>query len=150
MTLAQYLLERGVTYDLVPHPHTQTARESAAASRLPADRVVKAVAIKLDHGFMLALLPASRRVNFDVLRRIVGTEIDIAGEEQVETLFVDCEPGSVPGLGEPYGLEMIVDDSLDRQPDLYLEGGDHAHLVHLSGASFRALTQQARHGHFTA
>jgi Ala-tRNA(Pro) deacylase len=43
----------------------------------------------------------------------------------------------------------VVDDSLAEQPDLYLEGGDHAHLVHVSGTSFRKLVQDARHGRFT-
>jgi Ala-tRNA(Pro) deacylase len=150
ITLAQYLLDRGVAYDLVPHPHTETARASAATSGVPADNVVKSVVLKAGHGFLLALLPASRHINFDQLSRLLGTEVDIAGEEQIEPLFVDCEPGSVPALGAPYGLDVVVDDSLDRQRELYLEGGDHSHLVHVSGASFRELMQHARHGHFTS
>jgi Ala-tRNA(Pro) deacylase len=75
--------------------------------------------------------------------------VDLAGEEQVETLFPDCEPGSVPALGAAYGLDVVVDDSLARQQDLYLEGGDHAHLVHVSGIDFRKLTEGAQHGRFT-
>jgi Ala-tRNA(Pro) deacylase len=149
ITLAQYLLDRDVAYELVPHPHTETALASAAASGLPADSVVKAVVLKGADGFMLALLPASRHIEFDDLRRVLGTGVDIAGEEQVETLFPDCEPGSVPALGAAYGLGVVVDDSLARQQDLYLEGGDHAHLVHISGTDFRKLMEGAHHGRFT-
>jgi Ala-tRNA(Pro) deacylase len=149
ITLAQHLLDHGVTYELVPHPHTETARASAASSGVPADSVVKAVVLKAEHGFLLALLPASRHIDFSELRSLLGVDVDIAGEEQVEPLFVDCEPGSVPALGAPYGLDVVVDDSLDRHPDLYLEGGDHAHLVHISRASFQELMRHARHGHFT-
>jgi Ala-tRNA(Pro) deacylase len=148
ITLAQYLVDRDVAYELVPHPHTQTALASAAASGVPADSVVKAVVLKGTDGFMLALLPASRHIEFDDLRRVLGTGVDIAGEEQVETLFPDCEPGSVPALGAAYGLHVVVDDSLARQQDLYLEGGDHAHLVHISGTDFRKLTEGAQHGRF--
>jgi len=148
-TLAQHLLDCGVAYELVPHPHTETARASAAVSGLPADSVVKAVVLKGGDGFMLALLPASRHIQFDQLRQLLGREVDIAGEEQIETLFADCEPGSVPAVGAAYGLEVVVDDSLAQQPDLYLEGGDHAHLVRISGASFQGLTKNARHGQFT-
>lgn len=93
ITLAQYLLDRDVTYELEPHPHTETALASASASGLPADSVVKAVVLKGGDGFMLALLPASRHIQFDKLRRLLGDDVDIAGEEQVETLFLDCEPG---------------------------------------------------------
>lgn len=148
-TLAQYLLDRDVAYELVPHPHTETALASAAASGLPADGVVKAVVLKGADGFMLALLPASRRIEFDELRQVLGTGVDIAGEEQIETLFPDCEPGSVPALGAAYGLDVVVDDSLARQQDLYIEGGDHAHLVQISGTSFRKLMEGAQYGRFT-
>jgi Ala-tRNA(Pro) deacylase len=149
ITLAQYLLDRDVAYELVPHPHTETALASAATSGLPADSVVKAVVLKGGDGFMLALLPASSHIQFEELRRLLGNNVDLASEEQVETLFPDCEPGSVPALGAAYGLDVVVDDSLAEQPDLYLEGGDHAHLVHISRTSFQKLMQNARHGRFT-
>jgi Ala-tRNA(Pro) deacylase len=75
--------------------------------------------------------------------------VDIAGEEQIETLFPDCEPGSIPALGAAYGLGVVVDDSLAQQEDLYFEAGDFADLVHISGASFRKLMEGARHGRFS-
>ena len=148
-TTKSTLDEAGVSYELLPHPHTETARASAVASGLPADKVVKAVVLKGSDGFMLALLPASRHVQFDELRRLIGDDVNIAGEEQVEALFVDCELGSVPAIGAAYGLKVVVDDSLAEQPDLYVEGGDHANLIHISGASFQKLTEDARHGRFT-
>jgi Ala-tRNA(Pro) deacylase len=148
ITLANYLLDRDVAYDLVAHAHTETALASATTSGMPAEKVVKAVVLKGQDGFMLALLPASHHIEFDKLRRLLGNDVDIAGEEQVETLFLDCEPGSVPALGAAYGLAVVVDDSLGQQPDLYFEGGDHAHLVHISGTSFQKLMENARHGRF--
>ena len=149
ITVAEYLLGRHVAYELVPHPHADTAIGSASASGLPADSVVKAVVLKGSDGFMLALLPASRHIQFDKLRRLLADNVDIAGEEQVETLFLDCEPGSVPALGAAYGLEVVVDDSLAQEADLYVEGGDHANLVHISGKNFQRLMKNARHGRFT-
>ena len=44
---------------------------------------------------------------------------------------------------------MIIDTSIDRQPDLYFEAGDHATLIHLSEAEFARLNEQARHGSFS-
>jgi Ala-tRNA(Pro) deacylase len=72
-----------------------------------------------------------------------------ANEEQIETLFLDCEAGAVPALGAAYGLKVMVDDSLVNQPEIYLEGGDHSSLVHISGAVFRELLADARHARFT-
>ena len=97
---------------------------------------------------MLAVLPASRHIQFDALQRLLGSEVGMANEEQIETLFIDCEPGSVPALGAAYGLNVIVDDSLAQQPDIYFEGGDHANLVHVTGTSFQKLMTDAQHGMF--
>jgi len=147
-TLAQYLAVRGIAYDVVAHPHTETASASAEASHLPADRLAKAVVLKGEDGFLLAVLPASRHIKFAELRELLGHDVDMANEEQIETLFVDCEPGAVPPLGAAYGLRVIVDDSLTNAPEIYLEAGDHASLVHMSGTSFQELLANARHGWF--
>ena len=44
---------------------------------------------------------------------------------------------------------MIVDDSIQEQPDVYLEGGDHTTLIHISQAQFSRLMSGARHGRFS-
>jgi len=146
--LAQYLAERGVPYDVIEHPHTETASQSAEASRIPPDRIAKAVVLKGGDGFMLAVLPASRHIQFGQLRKQLGHDVDIANEEQIETLFLDCESGAVPALGAAYGLKAIVDESLANQPEIYIEGGDHSSLVHISGTIFRELLSDARYAGF--
>jgi Ala-tRNA(Pro) deacylase len=122
--------------------------QSADANRIPPDRIAKAVVLKGGDGLMLAVLPASRQIQFGELRRQLGQHVDIANEEQIETLFLDCESGAVPALGAAYGLKVIVDDSLAHQSEIYIEGGDHSSLVHLSGPTFRELMSDARHAGF--
>ncbi len=147
-TLARYLAEEGITYDVVQHPHTVTASESARTSHIPIDRLAKAVVVKAEDGYMLAVLPASCHIQFGDLRRQLGTSVAMASEHEVEGLFRDCEPGAVPALGPAYGLKVVVDDSLATEPEIYLEGGDHASLIHLSGTTFAKLLASARHAHF--
>jgi hypothetical protein len=50
---------------------------------------------------------------------------------QVQTLFLDCEP--VRFLRTGYGLDVMMDDRLARQQGLHLERGDHADLVNNAG-----------------
>ena len=148
-TLAQYLAERGVKYEVVEHPHAVTASESAKTSHIPLNRLAKAVVLKGEDGFMLAVLPTSSHIQFGQLRKQLGADVDMASEEQIETLFLDCEPGAVPALGAAYGLKVIVDDRLANEQEIYLEGGDHASLVHISGSTFQELLADARHARFT-
>jgi len=149
IALARYLDERGVKYDVVEHSHTATALESARTSHVSLDRLAKAVVLKGDDGFLVAVLPASGHIQFGQLCKQLGVELDMASEEQIESLFHDCEPGAVPAIGAAYGLRVIVDDSLASEPEIYLEGGDHASLVHVSGSAFRELMAGARHARFT-
>jgi Ala-tRNA(Pro) deacylase len=146
--LARYLAERSVPYEVIEHPHTETALQSAQTSRIPPDRIAKAVVLKGGDGFMLAVLPASCHIQFGELRKALGRDMDFANEEQVETLFFDCELGAIPALGAAYGLKVIVDDSLISQPEIYLEGGDHTSLVHISKAVFQELFADARRAQF--
>ena len=43
-----------------------------------------------------------------------------------------------------------IDESFDGQPDIYLEGGDHRSLVHMSGESFRSIMKDVRRGSIAA
>jgi Ala-tRNA(Pro) deacylase len=52
----------------------------------------------------------------------------------------------VPGLGQAYGLDVLVDDALLTQDDVYFEAGSHADLVHMTGEMFRGLMRSADHG----
>jgi Ala-tRNA(Pro) deacylase len=148
-TLERYLAELGVKYDLVEHPHTATALESARTSHISLNRLAKAVVLRGSDGFIVAVLSASSHIQFGQLRRQLGADIDMANEEQIEELFHDCEPGAVPAFGAAYGLKVIVDDSLTNEPEIYLEGGDHTTLIHVNGSAFRKLMAGARHARFT-
>ena len=61
----------------------------------------------------------------------------------------DCVSGAIPPVGECYGLDTVVDDSIEEQPEVYLEGGDHTTLIHISHAQFASLTVTARRGCFS-
>lgn len=148
-TLALYLADQGVAYDLVPHPRVALASAAEPAGPVAPERVAQAVVLRGGDGFMLAVLPASRRIQFEELRKLLGSDVDMAGEEQVETLFLDCDPDAVPALGAAYGLDIVVDESLAQQPEVYVEGGDHASLVRISGKSFQKLVANARRGRFS-
>jgi len=105
--------------------------------------------LRHDGGYLLAVLPASHHIHLADLRRQVGDDVDLADEQEISSLFPDCAFGAVPPVGECYGLDVIVDDSMQERPDVYLEGGDHMTLVHMDQAQFSRLMAEARHGRFS-
>ena len=148
-TFQKYLTTKNVAYDVVAHGPTKSSMRTAEACRVPGDYVAKAVVLRDEYGYVLAILPASHHIRLQDLRMQLGLDVDLATEHEIEELFDDCVPGAIPPVGECYGLDTVVDDSIEDQPEVYLEGGDHATLVHMSHAQFASLMATARHGCFS-
>ena len=149
-TLQKYMDEQGIRYDLVPHEPTLSAPGSAHAGHIPSDRLAKAVVLSDGGRYKLAVLPASHHLRLSDLRMELGHEVHLASEPEAAHVFRDCAPGAVPPVGACYGLDVIIDKTIAQQQELHFEGGDHATLVHVSGAEFVRLNPQAQHGSFSA
>ena len=147
-TLAKYLDQR-IAYDVMVHEPTPSATRTAEVCHIPGDRLAKGVVMRRDGEYLLAVLPASHHIQLSELKKQLGDDVDLASEDEIDELFRDCAHGAVPAIGECYGLDLIVDDSIDRQPEIYLEGGDHQTLIHMDHAQFAALTADAQHGRFS-
>jgi Ala-tRNA(Pro) deacylase len=148
-TFQRYLATKNIVYDIVAHQPTKSSMRTAEASRISGDRVAKAVVLRDQYGYVMAILPASHHIRLDDLRMQLGLDVELANEYEIEELFDDCVRGAIPPAGECYGLDTVVDDSIEDQPEVYLEGGDHETLVHMSHAQFALLTATARHGSFS-
>ena len=127
-----------------------TSSRAAEACHVSGDRFAKAIVLRRGGGYMLAVLPASHHLRLSELRATLGEDIDIADESEIDRLFADCAHGAVPAIGTCYGLDLIVDDSIQAQPEVYIEAGDHETLLHLTHAQFARLTGNALHGRFSA
>jgi Ala-tRNA(Pro) deacylase len=148
-TLEKYLADQNVRYDLVPHERTMSSMDTAEVSHISGNCLAKGILLRDSQGYWLAVLPASRHVRLSDLRTELGEQVDLATEQEAAEVFRDCERGAIPPVGACYGLDVMVDNSLDQQPELYFEAGDHATLVHMSQADFARLNGRARHGSFS-
>lgn len=151
-TVELSLAQSHTPYELVAHPHTRSSLHTAHKADIPPVALAKAVLLEddLEHShFMMAVVPASRRIELAELARQAGRRVHLASEEDAAGLFADCEPGAIPALGAAYGIETIVDDSVLAQPDVYFEAGDHELLVRLKAQDFGRLLANCAHGHFS-
>ena len=144
MTIAasveDFLTREGVQYDTIVHAHTRDSAHSAQAAHVPGDRVAKCVMLEDDNGYLMAVIPATHRLDLRALHLELNRELGLATEREEVELFKDCEPGALPPLGPAYGIDMVLEQSLLDEPDLYFESGDHTALIHVSGPDFLKLT----------
>lgn len=149
-TLQKYLTAENIQYEEIAHEPTMSSARTAQTCHIPGDRLAKGIVLRRDGEYMLAVMPASRRLRMPELRATLDGDVDMADETEIGQLFRDCANGAVPAIGKCYGLDLIVDDSINAPPDIYMEAGDHQTLLHLSQAQFARLTAGEMHGRFTA
>ncbi len=147
MTIAQtveaYLSAREVPYSKCVHAASNTSLASAHAADVDEDCVAKSVVLEDERGYVLAVLPASRRLELARVRDELGRPLHLSAEQDVQALFPDCAVGAVPPVGAAYGLPTLLDRSLEERDEVYFEGGDHETLVHVHGEAFLDLLAHA-------
>lgn len=139
----------GVPYDVVPHMRTLRATQAARACGVDASALAKGVLMKYANGYVLAIVPASRQVSLDEVGALLEREVRLASEQELAGVFRDCELGAIPPISKAYGIEAVIDESLDEQSDIYFEGGDHRSLVHVRGRDFTELMAEVPHAHIS-
>ncbi len=145
ITLKDYLENSGIEYDLITHDYTSTCIRSAGKAHVSGEDTAKAVLLHDGINYIVAVLPATHRVQLGKLHKQFNRYMTLATEAELHELFDDCSIGAIPPIGNAYGVEVIIDSHLDNCDDIYFEAGDHTDLVHVSGLDFRHLMEDAYH-----
>src|SRR2546428_13590053 len=91
--------EAGVSYELLPHAHTESALEEAEALGASPDDVAKTLVVKVPGGYTRVVLPASARLDMHKLREIHGGgrhKLPPATEGGLRRDYSEVELGAVP------------------------------------------------------
>ena len=135
-----------VDYEILRHDHTSSSLAAARTAHVDPGSLAKAVVLKDPIGPLLAVVPASARLDLDKLRKTLRRPaLDFLPEDELEQLFYDCEKGAIPPLGPDYRVPTVVDKRLRDTDDVYFEAGDHEDLVHVNQTSFRTLMRGAEY-----
>jgi Ala-tRNA(Pro) deacylase len=149
-TLRRHLESQGIAYEVLDHPLTGSASETAQSAHISGNRMAKAVVLRdRGDGYLLAVVPATHHLSLEMMQAWLGRSVALASEQEIGKLFPDCDLGAIPPVGGAYGLDMVLDDSLTGLDEVFFEGGDHRTLVKVGGEQFRRLMSGARHGRFS-
>jgi Ala-tRNA(Pro) deacylase len=148
LTLEEFLNQRNVSYDLIPHPHTGSSMETAQEAHVPGLRLAKAVVLRDDGRYVMVVVPSAEHVDMALLRQQFGHAVEMASEAELADLFPDCEVGAVPPIGPAWGLDTFVDESLLAESEVFFEAGDHEAVVRVNGDEFEQLLEEAERGYF--
>jgi Ala-tRNA(Pro) deacylase len=148
-TVERFLEDHQVAYEVVQHPRSLSSTRTAASAHVPGDRLAKTILLEDDGEYLVAVVPATHRLDLGKLHHRFHRFVGLAVDQEVNEVFKDCAAGAVPPVGAAYGIKTLVDDSLIEQPDVYFEAGDHEALIHVTIDQFNKLMAGAEHGHFS-
>ena len=98
-TVRKYLEQRAIPFEVVTHRHTVSSLRTADKAEISASSLAKAVLLEddLEHQhFLVAVVPATRRIDLAELAIRAGRRVHLATEEDAAGLFADCEAGAIP------------------------------------------------------
>lgn len=136
----EYLDNNKIKYVTVSHSSAFTAQEIAASAHIPGKKLAKTVLIKIDGKMAMAVLPASDKVDFDMLKEIIGSEnIRLAYEQEFMDKFPDCEIGAMPPFGNLYNLNVYAAKSLTEDDEIAFNACSHSELIRMAYVDFERL-----------
>ena len=98
--LVEVLKRERVPYLTLRHPAAFTAPELSAVAHIPGRRSAKVVICIADNQPVQAVVPAHYTIDFDALRKLVGSEsLRLAQEHEVAALYPEFEVGAMPPFG---------------------------------------------------
>ena len=143
MTLQDHLDSNDFDYELIEHLPKSSNIKSALNPKVTNDKVAKTILLGDDDSYLLAVIPASHRLDIDRLNSAMARALVIMNDNELEATFSDCDRKSIPPTGELYGVETIVDPALLNKDEIFFESGDQKQMVHMTGDNFRRLLEDA-------
>ena len=135
--LKKYLDSHKVEYVTLSHPPAYTAGEIAEEAHISGNLFAKTVMVKLDGKLAMAVLPASNKVDFQLLKEATGAHhVELAKEYEFKNQFPDCEVGAMPPFGNLYDMDVYVEEILSWDDEIGFNAGTHSEIVKLAYKDF--------------
>jgi Ala-tRNA(Pro) deacylase len=129
--LVEALKREHVSYELVPHRHTETAMAEARALHVDPHQVAKTLVLRTPFGYVRALLRAVDRLDLEKARLALETdEVELASEFDLVGAYPEFELGAVPPVGGAYD-RVLVDQRVFDSPFVLFEAGVHDESIRL-------------------
>lgn len=154
-----YLKKKKYKYEIIEHKTTYTAWDTARTTqkqekKVKPEEIVKALVVKADKDYLLALIPASYRLDKKKILKLVNAEqkkkklpaaksLDLAKEAWMKK-NVPGKVGATPPFRELLKLEIYIDNVLAKQKNLYVGSGEYEYSIKLAAKQYLKNEQPAK------
>ena len=140
--IRDYLDSQNVKYEWLPHSQAFTAQEVAHSLHVSGKHFAKAVVLHANGKLVMAVLPASHRLNLHEFQEAVGvSRVEMAPESELAKICSDCELGAFPPFGNLYGMDVWVDRALTESEEILLNAGTHTDAARMKYSDYANLVK---------
>lgn len=128
--LKEFLDSHHIRYTAINHAPAYTAQEVAQSAHIPGQEMIKSVILKIDGNMKMIVLPATEKVDFELIRNLTHAhKVELASEYEFNSRFPDCELGAMPPFGNLFGMDVLMADSLNKLDEMAFNAGTHTEIL---------------------
>jgi Ala-tRNA(Pro) deacylase len=140
--LKDFLDSHDVRYITIIHSPAYTAQAIAHIAHVSGKELAKTVILRVDGRLVMAVLPATHKVNLEVFKKAVGAgSVELAEERDFLDVFPGCELGAMPPFGNLWDVEVFVAERLREDETIAFNAGSHTELIQMAYEDFERLVK---------
>jgi Ala-tRNA(Pro) deacylase len=130
--VTEHLEQRGSAFELLPHRQAYTSTDEARALGIDAGEVLKTLAVRSGPGYVLAVIPASCRLDLHLVGDALSDhQARLASEEELARDFPGYQLGALPPLGALLGSQVFLDPEVLEHDLVVFAAGSQTESVRM-------------------
>jgi Ala-tRNA(Pro) deacylase len=136
-----FLEKNKIAHKLISHKKVYTAYDTAQTLKKKLGEIAKTLVVKADKNYILAVLPASRSLDFQKLKKTLKVKkVEIAKENVMQKIF-KVKPGAMTSFGELYKIPVYVDKLLLKSKKIITSAGTYKDSFEMTAKNFLKATK---------
>ncbi|PIU79541.1 MAG: hypothetical protein COZ28_02715 [Candidatus Moranbacteria bacterium CG_4_10_14_3_um_filter_44_15] len=149
--ILDYLKKKKYKFEIIEHKTTYTAYDTARTTqkqekKMKPEEIVKALVVKADRDYLLALVPANKRLDKKKLQKTINADrkkkklapaksLDLAKEVWMKK-NISGKVGATPAFREFLKLDIFIDNALAKQKNLYVGSGEYEYSIKIAAKQY--------------
>jgi Ala-tRNA(Pro) deacylase len=152
--ITKYLDGNKYKYEVIEHKKTFTAWDTSQTEKIKPQEVVKALVMKVDNDYILALIQANRNLDKQKLLKTINAgrkklalknykKIDFAKEVWMKK-NLPGKVGAVSPFSKLLKIEIFIDSLLVKNKKIYLGSGEYVFSIRVSASQYLKIEQPTK------
>ncbi len=137
-SLLRWLDDKHIDYEVHEHQRALTALATARAEGVDPKTFGKVIWVRTaESKDALVIVDAEDHLDLRKAREVLRSKkVVLVEEDQIRQLAPECDPGSMPAVGDLFGLPTYADFAVASAPEVSFNAGSHAYAVRVDRAAW--------------